>query len=311
MIQLTLYVDNISLVITVYDQIQIQRSATEDGTFATVSGVGPVTLSAGTSSYTVTDSSGSSTDWYRSRYYSTVTGYYSGWSDPILGEAGDIYYDPTYPEEVSYGTSQQLVIERIRRLIGDPVELNRVYGDEALEGVHTDSRTYELPEKGWPATVIMGGQAYTSLSEPTINGYKYLKFSQYIGDICDECVTYSGCDDTIQKTIPTGIDIWFYTFRHSDREIMEAYNTCPPPTPLTTATANSEVYMVQTAIDLLRKELWEDATEDGASLKDEGSVYNPEPGLKVRKALLDDLTKRRDDLVKSLQLTGIGGVLID
>ena len=69
--------------------------------------------------------------------------------------------------------------------------------------------------------------------------------------------------------------------------------------------------MVQTSIDLLRKELWEDATEDGAAIKDEGSSYDPEPGLKIRKQLLDDLTKRRADLVKVLQLTGIAGVLID
>ena len=92
---------------------------------------------------------------------------------------------------------------------------------------------------------------------------------------------------------------------------MEAYDACPPPSPLTTETANSEVYMVQTAIDLLRKELWEDATEDGAAVRDEGSSYDPEPGLKVRKQLLDDLVKRRDDLVQALQLTGITGVLID
>ena len=92
---------------------------------------------------------------------------------------------------------------------------------------------------------------------------------------------------------------------------MEAYDSCPPPSPLTTTNANSEVYMVQTAIDLLRKELWEDATEDGAAIKDEGPHYDPSPGLEVRRKLLDDLTKRRDDLVKALQLTGITGVLID
>ena len=311
MIRLTFTVDSISTVIQVYNQIQVQRSATETGTFATVSGLGPVSLVAGTSSYTLNDVTGSSTDWYTTRYYSTTTGYYSDWSDPVLGESGDIFYNPLYPEEISYGTAQQLVIKRIRRLIGDPIRVRREFGQDALSYVHQDGKTFELPETGWPASVIMGGVAYSSINNPIVDGYKYLKFSSYIGDVCETCVTYSGCDDEITKDIETGVDVWYYTFRNSDRQIMEAYDTCPAPSPLTSATANSEVYMVQTAIDLLRKELWEDATEDGAAIKDEGSHYNPEPGLKVRKQLLDDLVKRRDDLVKALQLTGITGVLID
>jgi hypothetical protein len=69
--------------------------------------------------------------------------------------------------------------------------------------------------------------------------------------------------------------------------------------------------MIQTAIDLLRSELWEDATEDGATIKDEGTSYDPSEGLRIRKALLADLVKRRDDLVKALQLTGITGVRVD
>lgn len=311
MIRLTFTVDNISTVIQVYNQIQVARSSTETGTFTTVSGLGPVNLSAGTSTYTLDDATGVSTDWYVSRYYSTVTGYYSEWSSPVLGEAGEIFYNPLYPEEITYGTAQKLVIDRIRILIGDPVRLRREYGEEAMASVHLDSKTFELPETGWPASVIMGGTNFNDISDPSVNDYRYLRFNSYIGDICETCVTYSGCEPEMTKTIPSGIDVWYYTFRHSDRQIMEAYDSCPPPTPLTIATANSEVYMVQTAIDLLRKELWEDATEDGASIKDEGSHYNPEPGLKVRKQLLDDLTKRRDDLVDSLMLTGITGVLID
>lgn len=311
MIRLTFTVDNISTVIQVYNQIQVQRSATEDGTYTTVSGLGPVTLSAGSSTYTLDDATGVSTDWYISRYYSTVTGYYSEWSSPVLGEAGEIFYNPLYPEEVAYGTAQQLVINRIRRLIGDPVRLRREYGEEAMASVHLDSKTFELPERGWPATVIMGGTTYNNLNDPSVNDYKYLRFSSYIGDICDTCVTYSGCDDIISKEIPDGIDIWYYTFRHSDKEIMDAYDNCPAPPPLTETTATSEAYMLQTAIDILHQEMWEDSIEDGASIRDEGTAYNPEPGLKVRKQLLDDLQERLEALIKSVQLSGISGVLID
>ena len=46
-------------------------------------------------------------------------------------------------------------------------------------------------------------------------------------------------------------------------------------------------------------------------MADEGSKYNPTPGLDVRRKLLDGLKKKLDDLVKSLILGGITGVLID
>ena len=311
MIRLTFSVDSVNTVIQVYDTIQVQRSATETGTFTTVSGLGSVTLSAGTSTYTLDDPTGTSTDWYISRYYSTSTGFYSEWSSPILGEAGEIFYDPLYPEEISYGTAQQLVIDRIRRLIGDPVRLRREYGEEALANVHQDDMTLELPELGWPASVTVGGIAFNTINNPSVNDYRYLRFNTHIGDICQECVTYSGCGGEISKDISYGLDVWYYTFRHSDRQIMEAYDNCPPPAPLTEATATSDAYMLQTAIDLLWKELWEDSTEDGAAVRDEGSQYNPEPGLKIRKQLLDSLQKRLDALIKSVQLSGIGGVLID
>jgi hypothetical protein len=61
----------------------------------------------------------------------------------------------------------------------------------------------------------------------------------------------------------------------------------------------------------LRKELIEDATESGARIVDEGSSYNPEAGLKIRKALLDDLKERLDEMIKSLMMSGLSGVLID
>jgi hypothetical protein len=311
MIRLTFTVDNINTVIQVYNQIQVQRSATETGTYETIVGVGPVILSGGTSSYTLDDATGISTDWYISRYYSTGTGYFSEWSSPVLGEAGDIFYNPLYPEEVSYGTAQQLTINRIRRLIGDPIRLRREYGGEAISSVHMDSKTFELPVTGWPASVIMGGTNFNSLNNPSVNDYRYLRFNDYIGDICEECVTYSGCAEDIEKTIPFGIDIWYYTFRHSDKQIMDAYDNCPPPPPLTTNTANAEAYMLQTAIDLLRQELWEDSVEDGAAIRDDVTNYNPEPGMKIRKQLLDDLEKKLDKLIKVVMMSGVTGVLID
>jgi hypothetical protein len=169
-----------------------------------------------------------------------------------------------------------------------------------------------MDEKGWPAYINMGGMQFTDTDNPSVNGYRFLRFQQYIDDVCTECVTYSGtCGEDVVKEVTHGVDIWYYTFRNSDRQIMEAYDNCPPPSPLTSTTATAEAYMLQTSIDLLRGSLWEDATEDGASIRDEGSHYDPSPGLDTRRQLLADLQKRLDDLIKAVMLSGITGVLID
>ena len=296
MIHLSFQVENITSVLQVYNQIQVQSSSTETGIFTEVSGMGfPIVLISGQTLYEVDDAAGISSTWYRSRYYSTVSPYQaSSWSDPILGSVGELCYNPTYPDEVAYGTSDQLVINRIRRLCGDPVGLRREYNEK--DNIHEGGKVYELDEKGWPCSINIGDVTYNASSNPTINGYRYLKFS---GDI----TTLSGID--------LNTDIFYYTFRHSNREIMEAYDTCPPSQGLTTITANSESYMIQTAIELLVQELWEDTTEDGAAVKDDVSTYNPEGGQKIRNDLIDKLQKRLDNLVDTLILGGISGVRVD
>jgi hypothetical protein len=276
-------------------------------TYTAVSGVGPVTLNTGQSSYTVTDETGSASDWYITQYYNTSTLAESGWSDPILGEVGDLFYNPLFPSEVSYGTSEQLIIDRIRRLIGDPVGLRREYGEDASSSIHPDGKTYELDEKGWPCSVYMNGVSYNTSENPTINGYRYLRFSDFI----DVTTTSGVVDDGDVRTVTYGVDIWYYTHRHSDREIMEAYDNTPPPPPLSTTNTTSEIYMLTCAYDLLFSEFWEDTGEDGAKIGDEGSTYDPSVGIQNRRHMLDALRKRLDNAIKSVTLLGISGVLID
>lgn len=312
MITLTLSVDSIATVIQVYNRIQIARADSETGIFTTVSGLGPVVLVAGVSTYELIDTTGTPTNWYQSRYYSTITSNASAWSDPVLGEAGNIFYNPLYPPEVSYGTSEQLVINRIRLLIGDPKGIRRFYGDEAISSIYEDGKTLELSEKGWPASVNMAGKNYSDSSNPSVNGYKYLIFQEYIDDICTSCSgVVNNCGDEVIKDVVEGADIWYYTFRESDREIMDAYDTCPPPIGLTINNATSQAYILKTAIELITKELIEDANEDGAEIRDEGSSYDPSSGQKIREALLGPLRKQLDDLIKMLQMQSITGVLVD
>jgi len=320
MITLRLTVDDISTVLRVYNQIEIKKSDTQDGTYVTVSGVGPIDLYAATNNYSVVDDDGEATDWYISRYICSAagatqtccangcTGNHSSWSEPVLGEAGDLFYSPLFPDEISYGTDDQQIIQRIRTYIGDPVGLRREYGPDAASSIHPDGKTYELDEKGWPVSVSMNNKAYNESSNPTVNGYRYLRFAEEI----DVTTTsgFGGCADDYY-TVTYGVDIWYYTFRHSDREIMAAYDLCPIPPGLTAANVTIEAYVLQTAINLLYQENWEDAIEDGAVVTDEQSRYDPTPGLRFRNDLLDKLNKKLDALVKGLVLRGIEGVLLD
>lgn len=339
-VSLTLTVDNISTVMDIFDRIQIRKfnnSLIDDpgtpvtdviafseytaasgidvlgGSYPTAAsreGVDDVLLNLNYSQYYFTDPDGEHYDWYISRYYdSNPAGGYatSGWSDPVLGEAGDIFYDPRYPDEIEYGTEDQQIIDRIRTYIGDPKGLRREYGEDAASSIHLDGKTYEMDEKGWPALISMGGVPYRSSDNPTVNGYKFLRFQDYI-DISSTVISGT-CED--YRTITHGVDIWYYTFRHSDRQIMEAYDRCPIPPGLTAANVTIEAYVLQTALNLLYQENWEDAIEDGAVVTDETTRYDPTPGLRFRNDLMDKLKSKLDDLVKGLILRGIEGVLID
>ncbi len=318
MITLTFSVGDLSTVMQIYDRIQIMRYtgtgipdspvtditdyttiASGTDTISSRSGVSDVELNASYTQYYFIDPDGAADKWYISRYYDDSTGSASAWADPVLGEPYDIYYDPLYPSEIEFGSADQLVIDRIRLLMGDPVGLRREYGEDAASSIHPDGRTYELDEKGWPASVNMNNVQYVSTSNPSINGYRFLRFTEDIST-----TTWSGCQEY-------GVDIWYYTFLYSDREIMEAYDNCPPPIGLTTDTATPEAYMLKTAYELLYQQVFNDAMEDGAVITDEGSRYDPSPGLNNRKALLDNLKKRLEDLVDSLIHTATTGVLID
>jgi len=311
-IRLTVIVDNVDTVIQVYDRIEIQRATDEvmsDAAPLTDLGVvngnlSYISLVPNTTYYYAVDSTGTSINWYQSRYFqSTLSGVVSGWSEAVRGEGADLFYDPCYPPEISMTDSEQLVVDEIRLLIGDPKDVNREYGEDAASSIHPDGLTYEFDEKGWPLCITMGGIQYNETVNPTINGYRYLIFEQCINTT--EIVCSGTCDNT------RGVDVWYYTFRHSDRQILEAYNASPPPPPLNASNATTQAYVLYTSKRLLQQENWHDGIEDGAVIKDEGSTYDPSPGFDFRSDLLDDLNKQLDDLVQSLVMKGIEGVRVE
>jgi hypothetical protein len=313
-IALNIIVDNITDVMQIYNRVEIERA---DDELFTVNNfmltdlgspngnLSYITLLPGTTYYRAYDSTGQANlHWYHSRYYnSSVSGSVSGWSPAVQGAAPDLFYDPCFPPEMNLTDTEKDLIAEIRLLVGDPLDVNREYGDEAASSIHPDGKTYELDEKGWPICITMNGVQYNDSTNPTINGYKYLIFDNFID------TTRIVCSGT--KAIEYGVDIWYYTFRWSDRQIIEAYNKCPVPPGLTVATANTQSYLLYTALRLLGAENWHDAIEDGAEIRDEGTTYNPNPGFTFRAKLLDDAKKRLDDLIKMLKMTGITGVRVD
>lgn len=316
-IALTIIVDNINEVIQIYDRIEVRRG--EDPSVdpnlwtTTLSGMDPagtgpawLDLIGGTSYYRAYDRTGQpNIHWYASRYFSnSVSGSVSGWSEPVQGTTPDLFYDPCFPPELgNLSDLEKNVINEIRLLVGDPLDIRREYGEEASSSIHPDGKTYELDEKGWPLCITMGSRQYNDSTNPTINGYKYLIFDEFID------TTTVVCSGT--RAYEYGVDIWYYTFRWSDRQIIEAYNRCPVPPGLNTINATSDAYVLYSSIRLLQSENWHDAIEDGATIRDEGTLYDPTPGFRFREALLKDLQKRLDDLVKTLMLRGITGVRVD
>lgn len=317
MIDITISVDDIDSVLLVFNKIQLMKytgtgtppEVIDESMYTTLSGidkinnregVSDIDMSSSYSQYYFTDPSGLGTDYYISRYFNSFPSAESGWSSPILGETGDIFYNPMYPPEISYGSSDQLIIDNIRRLIGDPIGLRRDYGEEEEYSLSADRKVYQLDESGWPASINMYGIQYTSSNDPVVNGYEYLKFTNPISS------TY-----TMISGIEYNTDVWYYTFRNSDRNIMETYDSAYPPAGLTSSNCTSEIYMLQAAYDLLTMETWEVISEDGADIDDEGSKYSPDPGLKARDKMLDKLRKRLDDAIKFARGPYMGGVRID
>lgn len=333
MVNLVINVDNLSGALELFDVIQVRKYIGDSPTpstevtdlvalteYATVSGtdtinqreyVSDVLLGIEYEQYYFNDPDGTFEDWYTTRYYNTEDYSTTGWSAPVRGDTCDIFYNPFFPVELYISPEQQRVVDQIRLWIGDPKGIRREFGEEAVSSIHPDNRTYELDERGWPISINMGGLQFTNRRDPVVNGYKYLRFGSYIDEVCTTCVTYSGiCGELVQRDVTHGVDIWYHTFRNSDKKILTAYNNCSPPYPLTTANTTPEIYMLVTAIDLFRSELIEDATEDGAKIDDEGSKYDPTIGLTIRKKILDDLVRRLEDLIKAAKIVW-HGVLID
>ena len=306
MIRLTVNVSNISNVIQIYSYIRVYRSTTSSGGY---SSLGYVPLEPDVSTYYYDDLTGTPDYWYEVSYYKDANTE-SALSDPIKGSDPSLYYDTTYPNEIDFPEADEVIIRKIRRLIGDFKGLDRIYvTDCSLESctfVEDDGKTILLPKKGWPVYIGLTNSSgtleeKTTLIDPEVQGYKYLTFSNNLieGSICNYDI----------------VDIWYYTFKFSDREVYEAYGDAMIPARVPSAYVTQDHLVLQAAIDLLENMTSADMTEDGAQIEDDQrNRYDPSPGLNARKETLARLRAMLDALIKEVifnLVSSIEGVIVD
>lgn len=298
-------IENIKQAYKVFDTLKIQRSLNNE--YGPYEDISDISIASDKSVYRYFDAGGNPDYWYRAKLYCSgctykhpcVSGSETDWFDPVRGDSVNLYFNPVYPDESFYENNDYVIINKIRELIGDKIELKREYGEDTVSSIHPDGRTYELDHKGWPVCVIMNGKNYVDINNPVVDDYRYLYFNE---DMVTT-TTVSGVD--------YNIDIWYKSFRHSDREIMEAYDNTTPPPLLSEKTAPKEAYLLQAAMDLLLSESLQDAVEDGAQISGDGSSYSPGAGFSYREQLMTRIQKRIDDLVRMHIFRGLSGVVID
>lgn len=297
MINLTIEVADISVVITMYDQIKIYTSDEENGTYTYLDSI---SLQAGVSIYTYLHLAGTTDTWYKSSYYNITTFVESSLSNAARGSAPSLYHTVSYPQEYDFDADEEIMIRKIRRLIGDIKGLENLYADgtEFCSSILQDGKTIDLGEKGWPVYISINDVEYTSLDDPIVQGYQYLTFSGTLN---------SGVQNDV-------INIWYHTFKFSDREVYEAYGDAMIPPFVPADCVSQDHLMLQAAIDLLMSMYAEDVIDDGASVRDDMTLYDPSPGLRERDKLIKQFRKQLDGLVQECiksRMLGLSGVLID
>lgn len=295
MIRITIQVNDINTVISVYDTIRIYRSDASDGTYVLIV---TISLQAGVLNYTYVDVDGTPDNWYKSKYYNTSTTNESSFSNATQGTSM-IFHTVTYPEEYAFNASEQLIIRRIRRYVGDLKDLGRLYVDQSTgeycSNILEDNKTMDLVDRMWPVYISVDNFEFTTLTDPLVQNYQYLTFSGTL----------------VSGTQTKKIEIWYHTFKFSDRQIFEAYGDTMIPAGLTSDNVTQDHLILQAAIDLLQNMYAEDAVDDGAVIRDDQTLYDPSPGLKERDKMISRLQKMLDNLINQYRFSELSGVLLD
>lgn len=301
MIVVTIYISNPDSVLLTYNKLKVYRSNYQDGYFLeiTTDSTRP-TITSSQKYYNYEDTSGTSSSWYKTSYYNSSTLAESSLSTASKGiEIEQEYVDISYPAEINMTSTDHYTVDSIRTHIGDQKKVVREYVSPSCtvgyDSVSNDGYTYKLDNRGWPLRVEKDTVVYTSSSNPYVTDYSY--------------VTFSG---TQLSTVSGVLDIWYESFRHSDREILKKYNSAQNPAFVSSTAVTAEMLRLITAIALIKEEIAKLLGETSGSftLTNELS-YNPEPLLRQKRAFLEDLQGRLDELISEASVSNITGVRID
>jgi hypothetical protein len=305
MIIVTIYISDPTAVIALgYNCIKIYRSDYENGYFSEITSASTrpiISVSSKYINYEDTTVYGTSSAWYKTSYYNNITLAESSLSTASQGIAVEqTSLVSTYPVEVNLTSTDRFNVERIRYYIGDEKRTYRDYVSPSclagFENVSSDGSTYSFEHpKSWPLKVVKDSVEYPSSSNPIVVGYSMLTFS-----------------GTSISTASGTLDVWYDSFRHSDREILDIYNTTPEPPYMTTATTTSDMYHINASITILEMELRQIMGETSGSFSLVGELsYNPEPLLRQKKEDIADLKKKLKELTDEMSSAMITGVRID
>jgi len=292
----------------IFDELVVFKATSVNGPFSELETI----ALTGADTYTSLDLTSTPSTYYKAQYNNSTTMVTSVFSDPAQ-ETGNFseYSVPestaTYPPEIALSTQDREIVESIRVTLGDLGLIERDFYDSSdstsqfacASQISSDQCTWELIEfKGWPQRVRLDGIDKTSLSDPQVLGYRYL--------------TFSGSDPCITGTL----DIFYNSFRFSDREILLAYdraNNLLVSCGLTTTQITTEMLIMQAAVLLLEGELRE-AQQKAVMIRDGDTTYDNSRTIMARTEDLNDLKSKIRELIECARFSAsyaLEGVRID
>ncbi len=303
---LTITAPSDSAVGTLFDKVRIFRATGMSGPYSMIA-----ELDFG-SPVTYCDLASTPSMYYKAQYYNSSTMISSVFSE-VAQETGIFseYTVPestaTYPPEIALSDDDREIVESIRITLGDSGLIERdLYcasdpQSNAACGSQIDPAgcTWEMLEwKGWPQKVLLNGIEKTDINDPQVIGYRFLSFSG-----TEPCITGS-------------LDVYYNSFRFSDREILMAYDrarnllvTCG----LSEDRITTEMRIMQAAILLLEGEIRE-VSQGAFKIVDGDTTYDNSAMIRSRTDDLADLKRKIDYLVECARYASaydIEGVRVD
>ena len=275
---------------TIFDKIRIFRATGASGPYSMI-----VELDYA-SPATYCDLTSTPQLYYKAQYYNSTTMISSVFSE-VAQETGIFseYTVPettaTYPPQIALSDDDREIVESIRITLGDSGIIERdLYNasdpqSNAACAAQIDPAgcTWEMSEwKGWPQKVLLNGIEKTDINDPHVIGYRFLSFSG-----TSPCITGS-------------LDVYYNSFRFSDREILMAYDrsrnllvTCG----LTEDRITTEMRIMQASILLLEGEIRE-VSQGAFKIVDGDTTYDNSAMIRSRTEDLSDLKRKIDYLIE-------------